>query len=90
MTILTPDCRFRDPATDVPITFWMVGYEEEEEREGENCDDPCLNGDTEACEALQDIAQVSAGGQFTCGRTGAGDVWCWGSNAQGRSAMGRP
>ena len=63
-------------------------YEEEEECEGENCDDPCLNGDTEACEALQDIAQVSAGGQFTCGRTGAGDVWCWGSNAQGQLGNG--
>ena len=56
--------------------------------DGENCDDPCLSGDEEACAAQSQVAQVVAGGQFTCARTVGGDVWCWGSNTQGQLGNG--
>ena len=32
---------------------------------------------------FQDFLEISAGSSFTCGRTRAGEAWCWGDNAAG-------
>ena len=39
--------------------------------------------------ALDDVAEVVTGAQFSCARTHSGDVYCWGSNEAGQLGTGQ-
>jgi hypothetical protein len=51
------------------------------------CGVTCFGDDTTPTSVLQgppDASSVTAGDQFACARTTAGEVWCWGSNRTGQ------
>jgi alpha-tubulin suppressor-like RCC1 family protein len=76
--------------TDGRVRCWGANAHGQLGREASQDDATALGDTTRAYEVrgLEDVVQIAAGEDHTCGVRADGDVWCWGSNAEGQLGDG--